>query len=139
MAPLATMGLLALAGGAGAVARFLVDWGLEAAGRLPGGGRFPVSTVTVNVSGAFLAGAVAGALATGALSPSLGSAASVGFLGAFTTFSTWMVQIVDLWEGGERRSALLHLLGSLVAGVAAAALGLMLVVSLGVAPPGSQP
>lgn len=135
LGPTATAVAIAIAGAIGAVSRF----GLEAAITRALGGVRPWGTAAVNVIGALLLGVLAGLGASGNISGQLELTVGGEMLGAFTTFSTWMVQIVDLWEGGERRSALLHLLGSLVAGVAAAALGLMLVVSLGVAPPGSQP
>lgn len=130
MGSLALITLLALMGAVGAVARFLVDLWLEPFGRGAQGARFPLSTMVVNVSGALLAGVVAGAVASGTLAPTPAAAASIGFLGAFTTFSTWMVQVLDLWEGGKGRMALLHLLGALAAGVTAAALGVWLAVRL---------
>ncbi|TVR66040.1 MAG: CrcB family protein [Gemmatimonadales bacterium] len=123
---------LAVAGGAGAVARYLVDLWIQ--GRVgsfsPEARAVPWGTAGVNLVGAFLAGVAAGAVAVGGLSASLGAIAGVGFLGAFTTFSTWMVQVVDLAEGGRRRLAAGVLMGLLALGIGAAVLGLWIGASL---------
>lgn len=106
---------VAALGGAGAVSRHLVD----AAVTLRAGRAFPWGILIVNVSGAFALGLLAGA-EPGADALRL---AGTGFLGAFTTFSTWMLQSRDLIAGGRRRHATLYLLGSLAAGLVAAAVG----------------
>lgn len=49
-----------------------------------------------------------------------------GFLGSLSTFSTLMLEVVQAWQEGARRQALLLPLGSLAAGLLAVALGLML-------------
>jgi fluoride exporter len=74
--------LMAVAGGLGALARF------ELAARVARRGHFPFGTLLVNTSGALLTG-----LATaGDLPPAVSRVLVVGFLGGFTTFSTWMVE-----------------------------------------------
>jgi CrcB protein len=108
----------ALAGGAGAVARLVVDGHiLERTG-----GRLPWGTVVVNLSGAFALGIIAG------LAPSHAVVliAGTGFLGAYTTFSTWMLETLLLAEAGRSRAAAWNLAGQLVAGVGIAALGFAL-------------
>lgn len=113
---------IALAGALGAAARYLLDrWC-----RLRWDDRFPWGTVIVNLLGAFLAGLVLGWVLTGYGDPALGVILSIGFLGAFTTFSTWMVDVAGLAQEGRWRASALHLLGSLVFGLMAAALGLLL-------------
>ena len=117
-----TVLLLALAGGLGAVARFVLD-GALAAGR---SSRYPVGTTVINLSGSFLLGLVAG-LVAGQLLP--GSALLVlgtGFLGGYTTFSTAAFETVRLIEQHRVAAALLHGLGQLVVATALAALGYVL-------------
>jgi CrcB protein len=92
-----------LLGGIGALGRFLLD----AAVSLRLGGQFPVGTLAVNLSGAFLLGLLAG----------------TATLGSYTTFSTWMLESHRLGEDGELRLALVNLTVSLLAGVTAAAVG----------------
>jgi CrcB protein len=114
-----TVLLLALAGGLGAVARFVLD-GTVAATRRWG---YPVGTTLINLSGSFLLGLLAG-LSAGALLPA--SALLVlgtGFLGGFTTFSTAAYETVRLVEQRRWGAALLHGLGQLVVATALAALG----------------
>jgi len=106
---------VALAGGAGAIARLIVDGHiLERTG-----GRLPWGTVVINITGAFALGLIAGI----APSHTVVLIAGTGFLGAYTTFSTWMLESLLLAENGRGRAAALNLTGQLVAGVALAALG----------------
>jgi CrcB protein len=104
-----------LVGGVGATARFLLDGGVSA--RI--GGAFPWGTLAVNLSGAFLLGVVAGA-AVGADAYRI---AATGFLGAFTTFSTWMLETHRLAEDGRVRHAAANVLVSLALGLLAVWLG----------------
>jgi fluoride exporter len=102
-------------GGAGAIARFLID---GAIGRRAGRS-FPFGTLVINLSGAFVLGLLTGAGLTGNALLVAGTAT----IGSYTTFSTWMLESQRLVEEGDVRPAALNLLGSLIAGVAAAALG----------------
>ena len=104
-----------LIGGAGSVARFLAD-GLvgSAAGR-----GFPFGTFAINVSGAVILGLLTG-LALGHDQALLAGTAAVG---SYTTFSTWMLETQRLAEERQHGKALANVVLSLVAGVAAAALG----------------
>lgn len=109
-----------LAGGVGAVCRYLA--GRTVATRL--GTEFPFGTLTVNVVGSFALGLVAG----GADLDRPLAVAVVGFLGGFTTFSTWMLESVDLGIPPLRFPAVLNLALTLVSGVGAAAAGYALTV-----------
>jgi CrcB protein len=103
---------IGLLGGAGAVARFLLDGAVAArAGRA-----FPWGTLAVNLSGAFALGVLAGA----ALSGDAYRLAATGLLGAYTTFSTWALESHRLGEDGQLRIGALNLAVSLVLGVVAA-------------------
>ena len=106
---------VALLGGAGAVARFLVDT-LVASGF---GRTFPLGTLTINVSGSFLLGLLAG-LAVG---PTALVLAGTATLGSYTTFSTWMLETHRAREEGNFLGAFLNVALSLVVGFGAVVLG----------------
>ncbi|MGH2910076.1 MAG: fluoride efflux transporter CrcB [Solirubrobacteraceae bacterium] len=106
---------VAAVGGCGAIARFLLDGAV--AGRA--GRRFPLGTLTVNLSGAFLLGLLTGL----DIAPDALLVAGTATIGSYTTFSTWMLESQRLTEEGDARGAAVNLLVSLVAGVAVAALG----------------
>lgn len=109
---------VAIAGGLGAAARFAVDAWITARLRSPA----PWGTAIVNVSGSFVAGLVAGSVSTGVLTGPTGVILAGGFLGAYTTFSTAMVQAAQQWLDDRRTAGMVNLIGTLVAcGVAAGA------------------
>ena len=116
-----TVLLLALASAAGAVCRYGVD--LLVQGRRDG--VFPWGTWVINVSGALLLGLLVGAADRAVLPGGLVPVLGTGFLGAFTTFSTFMVETLTLVEAGAYRAAAVNVAASLVAGLLAAGLGLM--------------
>jgi fluoride exporter len=100
---------LGLAGGVGAIARFLVDGAVaERVGRA-----FPFGTLVVNLSGAFALGVTVGA----AVHDDAYRVAATGFLGAYTTFSTWMYESHRLGEDGELGLAGANFIVSLFLGV----------------------
>ncbi len=114
--------LLALAGGLGAVARFVLDGAISAAGTARSW-RYPVGTTVINVSGSFLLGLLAG-LAAGRLLPDAALLVlGTGFLGGYTTFSTAAFEAVRLGEQGRWVAALVHGLGQVVLATVLAALG----------------
>jgi fluoride exporter len=102
-------------GGVGAVLRFLVDGTVSART----GRSFPYGTLVVNLSGAFVLGLLAGL----ALDRDAALLAGTATVGAYTTFSTWMFETQRLGEDRQVRYLLANLVVSLVAGLAAAALG----------------
>lgn len=101
-----------LAGGLGAIARFLVD-GLVARRSAIA---FPLGTLAVNLSGAFALGVIVGASLDGDALRVAGS----GLLGGYTTFSTWAFESHRLAEDGGGRVAAANFVVSLVLGVLAA-------------------
>jgi CrcB protein len=106
---------VAVLGGAGAVARFVLD---SAVSQRAGSG-FPYGTLAVNLSGAFLLGLLVGADVAGDALLLAGTAA----LGSYTTFSTWMFESHRLGEDGELGRMWLNIGCSLLAGLAMAAVG----------------
>lgn len=113
MSPIVLL-LAAACGGLGAATRYLVDLGVA---RLAGA-RFPWGVMLINVTGSLALGLVVGML------PDAAFVVGAGFLGGYTTFSTAMVDTVALWRDGERRASALYAAGMLLAGLAAAGLGL---------------
>jgi fluoride exporter len=81
------------------------------------------STVGINIVGSFLLGLMA---AEHWFSRDVREAVGVGFLGGFTTFSTFSVQIVLDVDGGEPWRAFGYLVASVVGGIAAATCGYVL-------------
>jgi CrcB protein len=108
------LGVAAL-GGVGAVARFALD---GAVSQRVGSG-FPLGTLAVNLSGAFLLGVLVGAHVAGDGLLLAGTAV----IGSYTTFSTWMLESHRLGEDGELNRMWLNLGISLFAGLAVAWLG----------------
>ena len=109
---------IALLGGGGALARWWLDGRVSA--RVHHG--FPYGILAVNLSGAFALGVVAGAELDG----DARRLAATGFLGAYTTFSTWMLDSDRLWLQRRHRAATINVLGSLALGLAAVWLGRLL-------------
>jgi CrcB protein len=107
---------VALAGGAGAVLRLLVDEAVLA--RVPAGG-FPTGILVVNLSGALVLGLLAGLAPGGDVALLTGTA----LVGAYTTFSTWMLDTVAAASRGALAIAAANVVVSLALGVAAAAAG----------------
>ena len=101
------LGIAAL-GGVGATARFLLDGAVSSRA----GTAFPWGTLAVNASGSFVLGVVGTNVVVG-----------TGLLGAYTTFSTWMLETHRLAEDGRWRPAVLNVVGSLAVGLGAAWLG----------------
>ncbi|MDJ0935815.1 MAG: fluoride efflux transporter CrcB [Kiloniellales bacterium] len=116
--------LAVAAGGAvGAVGRYLV---VSAVGHIFGTG-FPLGTIVVNVVGSFVLGALIEALAlVWSPSPELRAMVVVGVLGAFTTFSTFSMDVVLLYERGALGQVALYIGASVILSIGAFFLGLSL-------------
>jgi CrcB protein len=113
---ISTIGAVAFGGAIGAVARFGVNY---ASVHLFGHG-FPWGTLVVNVLGSFLIGVVIIKFAQiGQVSQELKTFIVTGFLGAFTTFSTFSLDFVTLWERGALVPAFSYLLASVTLSILA--------------------
>lgn len=109
--------LVGLGAGAGALARWeLGGWLLQRTSPT-----WPWGTLAVNLVGSF----ATGALAETAVSGRWSTLAGAGFLGGFTTFSTWMVETIRLAQEPDplARRAVVNLLGMLGLGLVMVALG----------------
>ena len=114
---------VAAGGAAGAVARYLVNVS-PLAGVFE---KFPLPTFVINVSGSFLIGFLLILLTDKwEVSEALRMAVIVGFLGAFTTFSTFEMEIYGLAKEREFTTALLYLVLSVTAGLIGVAAGVRL-------------
>lgn len=100
--------LVGLGGALGALCRYWV-------GQMVQENVFPWSTLIVNVLGSF----VLGILLFSNTGESLVLFVGVGFCGAFTTFSSFSVDTVQLWEAGHRRLATLYAIANIIVSVAA--------------------
>lgn len=109
-------------GGVGSVARFTID---RAVARRVARS-FPFGTLTVNITGAVLLGFITGLMLSHPMALLLGT----GFVGAFTTFSTWMFETERLTEERQIRPAVANIVVSVVLGIAAAAVGQAMAVRL---------
>jgi fluoride exporter len=113
--------MLALAGGAGALSRY----GLAGLVQRLAGGAFPLGTFVVNALGCFFFGMIWGALET-RLGPQFRVVVLTGFMGSFTTFSTYAFESVTLAQHGQWLLALANVLGQNVLGLSMLVLGLVL-------------
>jgi len=85
----------------------------------------PYATFTVNVTGSFVIGLLAGLLAAQRIEMSvvIRTFVFVGVLGGFTTFSSYMLDTLTLADGGRMATALLNVMGQVAIGYAAAYAG----------------
>jgi fluoride exporter len=118
-----TYALVAIFGALGAVSRYALDGWITDLTR----GQFPWGTFFINVVGAFLLGLLVAVTTERLLPhPNWRIALGIGYLGSFTTFSTYTYESVKLAEDGALGLALLNSGGMLAVGLLAAAGGLAL-------------
>jgi len=123
-----TLLVIAAGGAVGAVARYLVDTAVL--DRFAGA--FPLGILAVNLSGAFGVGLLSALIVDrGQLSSELRAPLMVGFVGAYTTFSTLMLDSWRLVEDGLPTLALLNIVGSTALGMVAVVGGLWIGRSIG--------
>ncbi|MEB4210030.1 fluoride efflux transporter CrcB [Mycobacterium sp. 94-17] len=107
-----------LIGGIGSVLRFVIDRTVARRVSRP----FPFGTLAVNTTGAALLGFLAGL----ALNKEAALLAGTAFVGAYTTFSTWMLETQRLGEERQLRAALTNIAVSVILGEMAALIGLQI-------------
>jgi CrcB protein len=112
--------LIAVGGAAGAVARYLVDTTISQ--RWPSA--FPWGTLAVNLSGSLVLGVLfALTVERGVLPASSRAPVMIGFIGAYTTFSTFMLESWRLVEDGAVGFAVANIVGSCLLGLVAVFIG----------------
>ena len=113
---------IAVGGAAGAVSRYVVDtWVSEQTMS-----SFPWGTFVVNISGTFVLGLLSAmAIDRSVLPADIRLPVLVGFVGAYTTFSTLMLETWRLVESGSNALAIANIVGSGMLGIVALVLGLV--------------
>ncbi len=113
--------LVALGAGLGGVSRYLIQgWILERTGPSI------LALFVINVSGAFALGLVTTlAVERNLINPDIRLLLTTGFLGGYTTFSSWMLESFQLLDAGNLVRATVNLVGSAVIGLMAVYLGIV--------------
>ena len=128
-----------LAGALGALARYALTFGIhQLLQRAPHpwlGHEFPLGTLLINVLGSFLLAVVATLVARHMMKPEWRTILGVGFLGAFTTFSTFELDAQQLATRGNWPHFTLYVFGNLALGFAAIFAGQALAMKMGGAAP----
>lgn len=101
--------LIAVGGSLGSLSRFLVSKSIAEKYC----GAYPLGTFTINLAGAFLLGVVTAFHVTLYLYTFI----AIGFLGSFTTFSTFMFESLNLFQSGEKKNSVLYLIVSMGLGI----------------------
>ena len=116
--------MIGLGGFVGAILRYQVSGWVQGLSRSAG---FPYGTLAVNVAGSFTIGLCYFFIESrGALTPNTRAFLLIGLLGAFTTFSTFSMETLNLATGGELGRAALNLLANCSLALLAAWAGRML-------------
>jgi CrcB protein len=120
LSDLATYLIVGMGGFIGANARFIVGrWAMQ-----KWGGQFPIGTFLINVSGSFILGLFATLALHFAWDDRWRLLIAVGFVGAFTTFSTFEYETLELAIQGSWMGAGVNILGSVLCGFIAGSIGI---------------
>lgn len=110
---------IAVGGAVGAVLRFVVSgWAYNYLGE-----EFPWGTLAVNLIGCLVIGFLVRLFESTAVSPTMRMMILVGGLGAFTTFSTYALENVNLLRDGQMAAALVNVVVSTAVGIVCVSLG----------------
>jgi CrcB protein len=113
---------VALAGALGALARY----GVHGVVQSRVASKFPYGTVVVNLTGSFALGLLVGLVTYQGLDPDVRTVVGTGFIGAYTTFSSFSYDTFGLLEDGATTAAVVNALGSVAVGLVAATAGFAL-------------
>ena len=126
VSPLAASALVALGGGIGSLTRYQAGRALARVAGPQALATFPWATLTVNVLGSLAMGLLAGWLARhGSANETWRLFIGVGLLGGFTTFSAFSLEMMLLIERGQASTAFVYAAVSLLAGLSALYIGLI--------------
>lgn len=118
--------LIFLGGGLGSLARFGLSTGIQALATKTALHRFPLGIFTCNILGCFLIGCLFGYFTHKTAPAWVFPLLATGFLGGFTTFSTFAKDTHTLWTTGLTAHLILQITLTLLLGLAAVALGIKL-------------
>jgi CrcB protein len=118
--------LVGIGGGVGSVLRYLISRYVEMQALTS----FPLGTFIVNIVGCFIIGVIYGLAIRNMASPEMRILLAAGFCGGFTTFSTFSYETLSLIRDGQPGFALLYIAGSVLAGLIALWIALLIVKAL---------
>lgn len=110
---------VAFGGAFGSLSRFLIGRRIAEKASTA----FPIGTFIINITGAFLLGIVSSLTLSGDIYTLIGT----GFLGAYTTFSTFMYEGFSLFQDNEKLNAFVYILASLILGIVGYTFGFALI------------
>lgn len=116
--------LIAVGGAFGAMARYWVGRMMVPVSAFLWGGAFPLGTMVINILGGFLMGILASR--AGGIDSWGRPLLMVGFLGGFTTFSSFSLEALQMLQRGAWGQLMLYVCGSVVLSVCAVAFGVVL-------------
>lgn len=119
--------ILGFGGFIGAISRYLIGGWAQDVSRSVG---FPYGTLAVNLTGCFLIGVLSQMVERGFLDPQMRLFILVGMLGAFTTFSTFSLETINLLQDGELSRGFANLAANNLLGLAAVLIGKNLVFAI---------
>lgn len=114
--------LVGIGGACGSVVRYILGKFISDKSK----SKIPLGTFLINITGAFLLGIVSNA----GVNKNLSLLLADGFLGAYTTFSTFMYEGFNLFKSREKLNAFIYIFSSLFFGVLGYTLGMLLTNSL---------
>jgi len=118
--------LIFLGGGLGSVARWGLSSGIQTFAKNSPLKNFPIGILTCNVLGCFLIGCLFGFLTSKTTPQWVLPLLATGFLGGFTTFSTFAKDTHSLWTSGLSHLAFFKIIASVTLGVASVFVGIKL-------------
>ncbi len=113
---------IAIGGSIGAPLRYLVSKNIN----ILSGGSFPYGTLAVNVAGSIIIGFLFSLFSTVAVDSNYKAMLTIGFLGAFTTFSSYSLETVNLFSAGEYLYGILNFVMNNVLAITGAFIGIMI-------------